>query len=109
MREIKFRAWQPITMRMLSWEYLLAHQTMMCQFLDPDLKFMQYTGMHDKNGKEIYEGDILKSTQKNYCLRMQVRYDNGCFYPVGTFNILGWSEEWEVIGNIYENPELLKP
>jgi len=65
----------------------------------------QYTGLKDKNGGEIFEGDVLKATDGS--LRV-VEFVNGAFYPF-------WSRDefidclCEVIGNIYENPELLNP
>ncbi|MFA5652471.1 MAG: YopX family protein, partial [Candidatus Paceibacterota bacterium] len=67
---------------------------------------MQFTGLLDKNGKEIYEGDIviMKHPDKDKILakfEIVIDFENDC--------VDGWrSEQLEVIGNIYENPELLK-
>lgn len=76
----------------------------------------QYTGLHDKNGKEIYEGDIIELKANNGCCEMTgiIIYDE---YDLafelrdigeGTQECLWYTEqELEVIGNIYDNPELL--
>jgi uncharacterized phage protein (TIGR01671 family) len=80
---------------------------------------MQYTGLKDKNGKKIFEGDIVKITQWYYdCKDVDtdvskvIFYENhSCFGYTsrnGNFNMLiGQGLEVEIIGNIYENPELL--
>ncbi|MGH0422145.1 YopX family protein [Bacillus cytotoxicus] len=80
-------------------------------------EIMQYTGLKDKNGKEIYEGDILRITS-NFELRKDVQ-NQVVEYREGYFHTFEWTlfellrnrkdkkQTFEVIGNIYENPELL--
>jgi YopX protein len=120
MREIKFRAWDKEEKKMYE-VGLLDCQRM--QIMPPapdeqailerhnDIDLMQYTGLKDKNGKEIYEGDILIN---------HFYFDNNSEKP----QAVSWGEaEWlmgklalnsnnteylEVIGNIYSNPELLQ-
>lgn len=119
MREIKFRAWDEQNKVM---EYKVnvndgkpvkyGYQWFNHGNTIHDSELMQYTGLKDKNGKEIYEGDLIKVDDEHLyiiCFRVQ---DSGY---IGS-NEYGYDEQdlcylacnYEVIGNIYENPELLK-
>lgn len=105
MREIKFRAWDGKEMRRVF--YLAADGIRK----KPEWEVMQYTGLKDKNGEEIYEGDIVLDEGWTPSMNKKeiVKFEEGGMYP---FAIAGWectisSEECEVIGNIYENPKLI--
>ena len=74
-----------------------------------DCALMQSTGLKDKNGKLNYEGDIVRYTR--YALRgleEEFTYKGIIRWELYEFNIKNWEDEKEVIGNIHENPELLK-
>ncbi len=78
-----------------------------CEQKTPHCKLMQYTGLKDKNGREIYEGDILKDLDGN---KEEVIWDEGCVFikhQDGTSDFISVRNYFEIIGNIYENPELL--
>ena len=124
LREIKFRCWdkkcKQEDLQMFSWEEM--KDTQMNDFFsnhNKRYKLMQYTGLKDKNGMEVYEGDIVREQRKRFKDKHFVaKWNNGIgsytFKPVDKsatswpcFNI-GTVENLEVVGNIYENPELLK-
>ena len=78
------------------------------QYFDVDLATVgQYTGLHDKNGREIYEGDIVKDCDTGTI--KTVLWHKSCFVLRDTKGFYQWTyyeNEHEVIGNIYDNPEL---
>ena len=107
-REIKFRAWDDTLKIMLEPIDLSQNPKYWEWSLDYERQLMQYTGLKDKNGKEIYEGDIILT---GCCKHLVVCFHKGRF--VASYNtdinpICGGVDETDmVIGNIYENPELL--
>ena len=112
MREIKFRVWQSksINHDNKMWKIEELPNGMLESLIqEQSLKkgiLMQYTGLKDKNGKEIYEGDIINWTTED--VNDVVRFKDGTFMigDVCSFNVS--VSNLEVIGNIYENPDLLK-
>ncbi len=117
MREIKFRAWDISHSREMSpvfglncvelWEWCEKNGLEW----ELDGKIMQYTGLKDKNGVEIYEYDVVE----NFAFRDVVIFDKGVFTTknskankFGTKQPLAVHSEIEVIGNIYEDKHLLK-
>lgn len=121
MREIKFRFWVEKASKMSDWETAKKECDRLSILTFPGFIPMQFTGCLDKNGVEIYEGDLIR--QFNGAKEpFPVFFKNGCFMWKSEplcydFGVRGDEEEsmlyepshWaEVIGNIYEHPELIK-
>ncbi|MEK3729676.1 YopX family protein [Lysinibacillus sp. FSL W8-0953] len=135
MREIKFRAWDYNNECIIPWEKITLEKdegenTFSVVVFDgavgdhfDDFPYMQYTGLKDKNGKEIFEGDIVEYNDFN-SLRTGGHAEDKIIVGKVTFGCGMWmveekncghdlyeglvnDEELEVIGNIYENPEML--
>jgi hypothetical protein len=115
-REIKFRVWDG---KQMDYKIYLGYENCSMNDLFND-EYMQYTGLKDKNGKEIYEGDII--TGKYWCgcsignVLVEWDEDDYGWAPFGDYVCLGRycdisrvdRKSIKVIGNIHENPELLK-
>ena len=109
MREIKFRYWNGITNQMVCDPMIRAeYEFSLSEYMNTDRgwQWMQFTGLHDKNGKEIYEGDIVKWLPDYIKISESpkiVAYVGSGYYP---FQYDGGgeyaAEDCEVIGNIYE-------
>ena len=113
-REIKFRAWVKKTKTMvdlyqttpLALDANLQQDGIFIPFSE-EFIIMQFSGLKDKNDNEIYEGDVIKTSWEG---NKEVVFRKGCFcYQTGgdKYHIFN-EKKVEVIGNIYENKDLLK-
>jgi hypothetical protein len=127
-REFKFRAWEKnlgeiIPIHSINFETKMVNIESAWRLFD-EVELMQYTGLRDMNGKDVYEGDIVKASSQGSWGTFEVKWRQEAspqwiLYPA-------WQSEkfWslhgtklpngdyvdmiEIIGNIYENPELIK-
>ena len=125
MREIKFRAWLKEDKKMVnvetmdftdkSMQYLekseIINAYLLRRVIFDDVELMQFTGVKDKNDKEIYEGDIYHVGDKNIRY-LVVWFDSGFegkqLRSTSYAGLKSWAKDIEVLGNIYENFELLE-
>jgi len=131
-REIKYRAWLKEEEKMVnvetmdftdkSMQYLEKNEIidayLLRRMIFDDVELMQYTGIKDKNGVEIYEGDIvlIRIDKTNILHKTVVKFKHGTFIAdiigdndyIYLFHFGFNKDDFEVVGNIYENPELLE-
>jgi uncharacterized phage protein (TIGR01671 family) len=119
MRDIKFRAWDEENKQMIQWHDTFFYDTSAVTNWSGDFSYiemplMQFTGLKDSNGKEIYEGDIVEY-QDSICdgyreypitRKREVSYGIGVFWA-GSYELHKVRNEAVIIGNIYESPELI--
>jgi len=114
-REIKFRAWDGSAMH--DWQELCCPSHQLSEVFNGDYILMQYTGLKDANGREIYDGDILKLTSEyrgkgerpSYVIFKDSQWMmQGTMHHSHIDSINNYSlDRMDVIGNIYEDPDLL--
>lgn len=122
MTKLKFRAWDPLRQQIIRVSRLTWHGALDSGWLQVNLRaetpdrehvIMQYTGLDDSNGKEIWEGDVLRWREDERESRSSVVFDSGAFRESASGRLVSDlcrrtgnnSSRSEVIGNVHENPE----
>lgn len=128
MRTLKFRIWDKVKKEFIpfAWVDIVEWQMQTCN-PQSEYEFQQFTGLLDLEGKEIYEGDILRISNGERLVadlidfalvpeesrivwleRSRIGEYYGSNSETSWYSLLDY-DVWEVIGNIMQNPELLKP
>jgi uncharacterized phage protein (TIGR01671 family) len=116
-REIKFRAWSKVEQKMYSCFGFMSGQVLIIKDdkavgqKDEYFELMQFTGILDRSGKEIYEGDIVRVNGGEPGLEFtsQVVFEQAAFRIKAVYDQgFPHREDIEVIGNLHENPELIE-
>jgi len=110
-REIKFRAWSKATEKMSDWDFIHSVRNLHKLMTLNHVELMQFTGLTDKKGKDIYEGDIVTHLHSADTCVVVFQKSTAMFLAqeIGDEQMgFGIEDVTEVIGNIYENANLLQ-
>lgn len=112
MNEIKFRAWDKLEKKMINWNNLMEGFNLSIlsghTFDSDEYIIMQYTELDDEKGQEIYVGDIIQDV-KNWTVYRSISGEYRLTYAIGSGDksLYPIADVVTVIGNIYENPEMI--
>lgn len=111
MREIKFKAWNS-RLKKFTGDWMWDEDNGELKPFNKDVTLLQYTGIKDRDGKEIYEGDIVETEHKKMrSFKWKVIFEDGAFLTSDgvtsrCFYNYKFGLKYIIIGNVFENPEL---
>ena len=118
----KFKVWDTLNKVMKDWNYVVSQLDITDVFGNKRFIPLQWTGLKDKNGNEIYNGDVVIAEYFNHSkastfIKQIVSFEKGTFtlksqeieLEMTRQNVpIHWADTIEIIGNIHQNPELIK-